>query len=338
MEGRVSAPEPMADDVAPGPHDTRDRTPPRRPLSLRRTLHLDSNRPDGLHGRLVLEGRARDLFTASDGASTLAEAAVRIETDPTLTVTAATAVPPRPELSALVGTSVVTGFRQAVGPLLAGNAAGALHAALFQDLPVVAMISNYAVLHAGAAPPPAPGAGAAKADVCAGWRAGGGAIAWLTKGATPVPHGPAAPPLGTAGDALAWHESPAPARHTVRRRRRTDVRRDGDQIVVDAMFRDIHVDADGRQTVLHEYDLTVTLDGSTLVVLTADATPRVLPWTECLGAVPTASWIVGHDVRHLRDDLRRDLKGPAACTHLTDALLGLTDVAGLVDTLTAAER
>ena len=57
--------------------------PPRRPGSVRRTATLDFTWPDGLAGNTVLDGRARDLRTADDGAATvLARAALRMVTDP----------------------------------------------------------------------------------------------------------------------------------------------------------------------------------------------------------------------------------------------------------------
>jgi hypothetical protein len=324
-------------DVPSGPHDSLDRTPPRHVPSVRRTVHIDSIRPDGARGRLVLGAGGRDLLTTADGASTLAEASLRIGTDAEAIVTDATGSPPRAGLSALVGGPIVSGFRHAARPLLAPGETGGLHAVLLDDIPVVAMISNYARLHAGESPTVDSDGLARKVDVCAGWRAGGAATEWAAAGQTPVPRGPIAPVL-ELDDPLAWHVTPPLGAHTVRRRRRTDVRRDGDDYVVDAMFRDVHVDPHGIETVLHEYDLAVVIDAERLVVLEVVATPRVLPWRECLEAVDSASHFVGRHVRQLRRQLRLELRGPATCTHLSDGLLGLNDLDGLIAALSATAQ
>ncbi|MCU1374698.1 MAG: hypothetical protein JWO68_1984 [Actinomycetia bacterium] len=319
-------------EVPAGPHDSIDRTPPRHVASVRRTVHIDSIRPDGAIGRLVLEAGGRDLLTTADGACTLDQAGLRIGTDADAVVTDATGSPPRPGLSALVGRPIVSGFRLATQPLLAPGEAGGLHAVLLDDIPVVAMISNYARLHAGESPTVEPDGLARKVDVCAGWRAGGAATEWAAAGTTPVPRGPVVPVL-EHDDPLAWHMTPPLGPHTVRRRRRTDLRREGDHFLVDAMFRDVHADAEGHETVLHEYDLAVVVDAERLVVLDVVATPRVLPWRECLEAVDSASLFVGRHVRQLRRQLRLELRGPTTCTHLSDGLLGLNDLDRLIAAL-----
>ncbi|HEV7758196.1 MAG TPA: hypothetical protein VGO78_04385, partial [Acidimicrobiales bacterium] len=48
---------------AHGPHDPVLTTPPRAPGSVRRTSSLDSSRPQGAGGPLVIDARARDLVT-----------------------------------------------------------------------------------------------------------------------------------------------------------------------------------------------------------------------------------------------------------------------------------
>ena len=104
----------------------------------------------------------------------------------------------------------------------------------------------------------------------------------------------------------------------------------GEPYALDAHFRDSHVDADGVETVVHEYGLTATVDSSTLTVLTIDATANVLPWQECPGVVSSASRLVGTPVTDLRQHMRREFKGPTTCTHLNDVLRLLADVEYLV--------
>jgi hypothetical protein len=101
------------------------------------------------------------------------------------------------------------------------------------------------------------------------------------------------------------------------------------------MFRDTHVDAEGTETVLHEYDVEVKVDPATLEVIESAATPRVLPWIECPQAVASAGRLVGHRIGTLRELVRRELKGVTTCTHLNDLLRSLDDVAPLARMLSS---
>jgi hypothetical protein len=144
----------------------------------------------------------------------------------------------------------------------------------------------------------------------------------------PVPVGPSAPTLESPDDTDAWHEIGALARGAMRRRRLIDVTRT-DQLDVRAMFRDTHVDAQGDETVLHEYALTATLDPSSLIFTACDAVPRVLPWVECPVAAASATRLIGHGVAEVRSMVRSELRGTSTCTHLNDLLRSLGDVGAL---------
>jgi hypothetical protein len=89
------------------------------------------------------------------------------------------------------------------------------------------------------------------------------------------------------------------------------------------------VDAEGRETVVHEYTLHAAIDPSTLCVETIEAEARVLPWVECEAAPASAGRVVGRSVVSLRPLVRTELTGPSTCTHLNDTLRSLEDVAGL---------
>ena len=49
-----------------GPHAPAVATPPRPPGSVRRTTSIDTVRPDGPDGQLVVDARGRDLLTAAE--------------------------------------------------------------------------------------------------------------------------------------------------------------------------------------------------------------------------------------------------------------------------------
>jgi len=119
----------------------------------------------------------------------------------------------------------------------------------------------------------------------------------------------------------------------MRRRRLIDVARGAEGYEVSAMFRDSHVDPDGRETVLHEYELSMDLDETGERVRRCSAGPRTLPWPECPAAAASATRLEGHAVSELRGLVRSDFHGTSTCTHLNDLLRSLADLAVLVSVL-----
>jgi hypothetical protein len=218
---------------------------------------------------------------------------------------------------------------------------------LLDDLPVATLISGYSPQQAMAARSSgrdAPGRTMPRrapegleliqqADLCAGWKAGGTIMLGMAAGVPPVVTGPDAPALDRADDPWAWHEVPGelPALG-MRRRRRIDVvpAPDDATVLVDAHFRDSHMDDEGAETVVHEYVIGLVLDGRDLRVVDSSATPRVLPWFECPEAAGSAERLVGRPLDGLRASVRAEFLGTSTCTHLNDALRALEDVPALV--------
>jgi hypothetical protein len=63
------------------------------------------------------------------------------------------------------------------------------------------------------------------------------------------------------------------------------------------------------------------------------AVPRVLPWAECPGAAPNASWMAGTDLRAMRREVLQRLRNADCCTHLNDGLRALAEVPVLATAL-----
>ena len=183
---------------AAGPMDPAGSTPDRRPGSIRRTSNIDTARPDGLRGDLVVTARARDLRTGPDGnAEVVAEAELvaRIAraTQQLLSVETSPALP---ALQQLVGAVVGPGFRGKMARAVPGEQeAGTLLHLLADDLPGAVLVSGYALQRGGALEPdpprrprpphrPAPSAPAATSSTPA-------AAGWPT---ISVPAGPMTPP------------------------------------------------------------------------------------------------------------------------------------------------
>jgi hypothetical protein len=334
-------------DPRHGTHDPTTATPPRVPGSVRRTTSIDMLRPDGIEGNLLLVGIGRDLHTAADGTATVLEAGAMeatIDYADAQRVRDLGSTPAIDGIEQLIGRSASTGFRAALNDVVAGqDVIGRPVYQLLDDLPVAVLISGYspqqelatrgtwADVEARALQRRKPEGLdlIQQADLCAGWRADGTIIQGLQEGLPPVVTGPDAPSLVVADDPWAWHDMTGelPA-HAMRRRRRIDVlpAPDGGPLVIDAMFRDSHVDDEGTETVVHEYTVLAHVDPHDWRVLDAHATPRVLPWFECPEAAASATRLAGDPLAGLRARVRAEFLGSTTCTHLNDALRALEDV------------
>jgi hypothetical protein len=315
-----------------GPRRPSTGTPARGAATVRRTSSVDVTRPEGIPGPLRAEGRARDTVTRDVGAPPVAEThqALAVVLDPFQEVRAISADPPAP-LDPLIGARAASGFRARAATTVPEHRrdASLLHL-LLDDLPAAALVSGYALQRAGVIGAAPPEVFAPNVDLCAGWAADATVFRTIHEhGTVPMTMGPPAPRLDDPDDPDGWHELPAALPHTVRRRRRIDLAA-GDALRVDAMFRDSYFDADGAESVVHEYGLTATIDAETFVIAAADATPRVLPYVECPSAAASAARIVGLQLDELRDRVRAEWVGPSTCTHLNDLLRSLEDVRALL--------
>src|ERR1700749_5010466 len=111
------------------------------------------------------------------------------------------------------------------------------------------------------------------------------------------------PALAAPDDVVGWHTLPVPPAGAMRRARRVDVWDAGDELVVDAMFRDSCWQPDGDEVAGHENRLAATVDrpGEHLTSVTAE--PRVLPFAECPAAAPNVSRLAGAPLRGLRTEV-----------------------------------
>ena len=292
-------------------------------------------RPRGLDDPcLLLRAAARDLVTDSDGQVQVADEAsltAEVRYDGSRSLVSIDPSPPLPRSVELVGRAVASGFRAAATEVLGAADAGGTLALLLDDLPVAVLIAGYANALDSNRPVSA-FSYTPQVDLCSGWRAGGTMMLAIGSGRPlPLAVGPEAPDL-RGGDGVGWHAVDDLPPSSMRRCRRIDVV-DGDVLEVDAMFRDSYVNADGRQTVVHEYELHATLDPEDLVVLQIQAIPRVLPWTECPRAAESVDRLVGSCTDNLPAQVRADFIGTSTCTHLNDLLRSLSGVRALVGAL-----
>ncbi|MGO4201706.1 DUF2889 domain-containing protein [Rhodococcus sp. TAF43] len=325
MSERV--PDPALHGSVRGP---RAEAPVARATSRRRVTCLDLDRPTGIGGALELSGRAWDFEIDADRFPSVREtAALRAAVDyhRGRVLTGLETTPAVPELAGLVGESAISGFRGRLGAVVAGGAVrrDTPLVLLLDDVPLGTLISGHAVSAANELDPQSGTASTGYVpvgDQCAGYAERGALIATIgVRGRSPVADGPVAPRIDDAFGRL-----PGPlAPHSMRRRRRIDRWVADGAVHIDAMFRDTYGRADGVETVIHEYQLAVVADAETGVIREAVATPRVLPWFDCPGAVASAGRLVGMAVAEVEARVRREFRGVDTCTHLNDLLRSIAD-------------
>jgi hypothetical protein len=319
-----------------GVHEPTTSNPVRRHRSARRTTSIDMTRDEGSLDPVYLNGRARDLWTASDGTATELGSATLSATIELIArvVRHVEVTPPVAAVSHLTGAPAMSGFRAA-----ADKAAPQLRAdrdlryTLLDDVPVATLISGHALSASNLLGDVAKsGYYLPVADQCAGFASGGLLLTSFEAGDPVIVTGPAAPDLDHSDDSWAWHAmSPLPI-HGMRRRRRIDVHQvaSRSRVGIDAMFRDTYVRSEGVETIIHEYTLDAVVDTETGVNVDSPATPRVLPWQECPGAVASAGRIVGMTLQDLHFRVRQELSGTSTCTHLNDLLRSVADAEALI--------
>lgn len=282
----------------------------------------------------------RDLRTDADGrAAVLGASRLEVVVDfSNGVITHLTAQPADPALAALVDITTFRGFRAALDLALPDERTrGTVRGQLLDDLPMAILLSGRVLRAAGVGLPRRDPKGPLPVDICAGWVADGALISGMTEFGPPLHVGPVANEIESARDRLGWHEHDALPPNSTRRRRRLDVWREGDVGAAECFFRDSHVDANGIETIVHEYTVSATVDPATLRIAECDAIPGPLPYPECPAAAGSARRLPGAPVNSLRGTVLTDLTGPTTCTHLNDAFRSLEDVGHLLQSLRAAD-
>jgi hypothetical protein len=331
----------MATLLNPAPADPVGTPPARRPGSVRRTSTVLMSWPAGPSAELHLKGRARDLVTPLVGEPRVIAAAnlyavtgrerdiQRIESDPAV-----------PGLERLIGCRAGGNLRASIAAELPGEMENGtpLHL-LLDDLAGSTLISGFTLILWGEVFPEIRermkvGAGTrVMRDVCAGFRDGSAAIkpdgtmAGLHQNTTPTGR------IDDPTDPLSWHELDDHSGMAMRRARRIDVWYDGGELRIDSMFRDSVWNPAGQEVVLHEYEIFAAADRASGTVDSVTAVPRVLPYAECPGAAPNASWMAGTDLRTMRSEVLQRLRNADCCTHLNDGLRALAEVPVLATAL-----
>ncbi|APE16896.1 hypothetical protein BOH72_18260 [Mycobacterium sp. WY10] len=316
---------PFVTDIV-GPQRPVTEWPPLRPGTRRRTSTIDTHPQDPHTADVQL--RARDIRSNPSGNHDVLDDVVVVARLTDRVIAEISCDDPR--LGRLRGARVGAGFRAIVRDLLGSDAAGspALYL-LLDDWVGASLVTGYGAHHAditaGVEWPMSDGISDHLTGICSGFAPGASAVDFSRRNLLmPCVRGPLAPPLGE------MHPAEPLRPHGMRRMRRLDVLPDGAAAAFDAHFRDSHVDAEGIETIVHEYTVVGEIDLSSLSISRLTAEARVLPWQECPGALASAQRVVGMAVGEVRDRVRTEFTGISTCTHLNDTLRSLTDAQALL--------
>jgi len=326
--------------LAPPPRSTANPAPVRPLASVRRTSSIDVAWPDGIEGQRLFIGASRDLHTPREpgGAPTvLAEARFEARMTEDKTITAITADPAPEGLAQIVGARAGGHLRMLLREVMPAMIAEAHPLYLIlDDLSGTALVSAFAWSqwfpdwaekirqrlgeeeHARLM--------TQRVNVCWGLQEGNSGVQ------------PGGPPSNVADadagdvrnpdDEHGWHALSDHVGAGFRRARRIDVTRDeaAGVLRIDSAFQDSAARPDGTRVAIHEYSLRAAADMNSLELLSIEPEARILPFSECPGAIANTRRLVGRKLSDIRDEVLTSLRGPEGCTHLNDALRALADV------------
>lgn len=316
---------PFVTDIV-GPQQPVTEWPPLRPGTRRRTSTIDTH-PQNSH-TADAQLRARDVRANSWGNHDVLDDVVVLARLTDRVIDEISGDDPR--LDRLRGARVAQGFRAMVRDLLGSDTARspALYL-LLDDWVGASLVTGYGAHHAditgGVEWPMSNDVSDHLTGVCAGFAPDASAVDFTRRNMLmPCVRGPLAPPLGD------MHPVEPLRPHGMRRMRRLDVLPDGATAAFDAHFRDSHVDAEGIETIVHEYTVVGEIDLASQSISHLTAEAKVLPWQECPRALASSQRVVGMAVAELRDRIRTEFTGISTCTHLNDTLRSLGDAQALL--------
>jgi len=332
--------------LPPPPRETANPSPVRAANSVRRTASIDVSWPNGPDADRLMIGTARDYLTSESGEAgkVLSEARFEARLADDKTIDSITAYPEPANLKRLVGERGGGHLRLVLKDIMPEllEAGDPLYLVL-DDISGTALVSAFAwsqwhddwgqKIRESMSDEEFERVMSQRVNVCWGLQEGHSGVA------------PGGPPRSVAEadagelrnpeDPEGWHELPENEGPGFRRARRIDVSRDPESglLRIHSSFQDSAKRKDGSRVAIHEYDLDVTADPDTLEILSLEPHPRILPFSECPGAVNNAKNLIGSRIDAIRDEVLAQLRGPKGCTHLNDAMRALAEVPKLASYL-----
>ncbi|MCB2078659.1 MAG: DUF2889 domain-containing protein [Novosphingobium sp.] len=325
--------------LPPPPRKTANPAPPRPSNSVRRTSSIDVSWPDGPESDRLMVGRARDLLTTAGGgvAKVLDEARFEARLAEDKTITAISADQEAERVARLVGERGGGHLRLVLQELMPDllEKGAPLYLPL-DDISGTALVSAFAWsqwypdwaerLKERVSEEQFEKMMTERVNICWGLQEGNSGV---SPGGPPQSVADAdAGELRNPDDVEGWHELHDTEGPGFRRARRIDVTRDeaAGLIRIDSAFQDSAKMKAGGRVAIHEYNLRATADLATLELLTIEPEARILPFSECPGAVHNTQRLIGSRIDDIRGQVLAQLRGPQGCTHLNDALRALAEV------------
>ncbi len=330
--------------LAPPPRDTANPSPAIRPNSVRRTCSIDVSWPDGVDNNRKFIGTSRDYRLSGQRGTGEVLGAARLEAriDAEKTILSISSDPEPANLRRLVGERAGSHLRlllrETMPQLL--ETGDPLYLPL-DDLSGTALVSAFgfsqwnpeyaAKFRERISAEEFDQLMQSRVNVCWGLAEGNSGL---------EPHDIDEVAAADAGDLRnpddpqGWHDLPEEDGPGFRRARRIDVwRDDAGNFRVSSSFQDSAKQRTGGRVAIHEYDVNVQVDSASGEILSLEAVPHVLPFSECPGAIHNAQRMVGKKIVDIRDEVLANLRKTEGCTHLNDALRALAEVPKLASQL-----
>ena len=317
----------------------RGEVPIRRPGSARRTSTIDATWPEEREGRIQLHGITRDCITPEKGHAlhTIGHDELFVTADSDRCITQIRSTPDRPSLQTLVGIRALKELRQQLASVIPQDQQkGAPFYSLMHDITGVVIISDWAWASRKESLLPGPRdkrrAMMAKMEsACIGFHPDSSAL--RTDGRYQANMAAFVPPFVREDDPEGWHDLPDVTGVSMRRARWLDLWIE-DDIHIESGFQDSATTEEGPRKAVHEYSVRAIFDKQSMVLKSVIATPHILPFPECPGAVKNIHRLLGSAAPDIRDQVSQTLYKTNGCTHLNDALRSLADAPALVANLT----
>lgn len=318
--------------------------PLRRPGSVRRTSTIDTNWPEGYGKPMVMQARARDIWTPVEGGApvVLSEDRYTILASAAREILSINVSPDRPHVQQLVGVRGGGQSRAALIEIMADERIkGSPLYLILDDFAGASLVSgwvwsrwvdDWGKLAEKSGLQSTAGRGGNMEGVCTGFSPGSSALVGVGGARMKDQSFAIVPSLVNADDPEGWHPLAAQCGVAMRRARRIDVWRDGDDLAIDVGFQDSGTQPNSAERVaVHEYHVCAGTQAGILADLKIDA--RVLPFQECPGAVVHAQKILGTPLADLRAAVLATLPGILGCTHLNDVLRSMAEVPAMAASL-----
>jgi Protein of unknown function (DUF2889) len=324
--------------IFPWARESAGPAPLRRSGSVRRTTSIDVHWPEGMGHDSIMEGKARDILTPVAGGApkVLGEGRYTIKASPMREIREVAVMPDHASAQQMVGIRGGGASRIALGRIM-GSIAGTPLYQILDDFAGASLVSGWiwsiwtedwmARMRESASTQ----IRHKMVNICTGFA---NEASSLTEDGMPDSIGQSKTEVGSLvnpDDPLGWHDLPHQRGTRFRRARRIDMWRQDGFIRCDVGFQDSGLNPLGTRVAVHEYQVAVTVDPADMTVVALDATPRILPYRECPGAVNNIHRLIGRNVGDFRQDVLDTLPGILGCTHLNDVLRALADVPVLAE-------